>query len=91
MESQLEGTMFETPKPRLDPMEDNPRLDAALGRVLDLMRDGRAHTIREIRDVGGSSGDRRVRELRDLGYTITVRRVVGGGGEHLYTLVKPRG
>jgi hypothetical protein len=82
--------MFETPKPRLDPLVDSPRLDAALQRVLDLMRDGRPHTIKEIRDVGGSSGDRRVRELRELGYTINVQAEKGSRGVYFYTLVKPR-
>lgn len=49
---------------------DRLRLTGALGRVLALLLDGQWHTIGELRDVGGSSGDRRGRELRKLGLTI---------------------
>jgi hypothetical protein len=46
------------------------RAGPATARVLALLLDQEAHTVAEIRAVGGDSGDRRLRELRDLGFTV---------------------
>lgn len=44
---------------------DLPRFAMGTTRVADLLADGEWHLIAELREVGGSSGDRRARELRD--------------------------
>lgn len=49
---------------------DRERLVDARSKVLALMLDMQWHTIQELRTVGGSSGDRRLRELRALGFRI---------------------
>ena len=46
-------------------------------RVLALLMDGRWHTVAEMHAVGGTSGDRRMRELRRDGHVIQKRRVSG--------------
>jgi hypothetical protein len=48
-----------------EPEHDKARLEPALVRVLRLLSDGKAHTTREIRKIGGSAGDSRLRELRN--------------------------
>ena len=44
---------------------DQARLTSNLQRVLYLLLDGEFHTLAELRRVGGSAADSRVRELRD--------------------------
>ena len=69
---------------------DGRRLATAQARVLALLLDGRWHTVDELRAVGGSSGDRRARQLRDPkhgGFTIERERV--DGGLWYYRLVNP--
>lgn len=44
---------------------DLPRLVTATVRVGALLADGAWHLLEELRQVGGSSGDRRARDLRD--------------------------
>lgn len=53
---------------------DALRLKDNLVRVLRLMIDGTWHSMSELRSVGGSSGDRRLRELRQLGFKIEKER-----------------
>lgn len=45
--------------------EDLPRFATATVRVAALLADGHWHQLDELRYVGGSSGDRRARDLRD--------------------------
>lgn len=53
---------------------DALRLKDNLGRVLALMVDHQWHSIQELRQVGGASGDRRLRELRALGFRLEKQR-----------------
>jgi hypothetical protein len=84
---QTEGLgLFDLPADTRLTQDDEHRLNAAAQRVLDFMRDGKPHTIREIRNVGGESGDRRLRELREAGYRFKIERTSEPGLYH-YTLV----
>lgn len=59
------------------PALDAARLENAQARVLRQMLNERWHTIEELRAVGGSSGDRRARQLRDPklgGFDVEVKR-----------------
>ena len=60
------------------PVEDVERLTSAKERVQRFMADGQWHTASEIREVGGSEGLRRLRELRQDGHVIDKRKVKGG-------------
>jgi hypothetical protein len=53
---------------------DELRLRDNLGRVLALMLDMQWHSVGDMRRVGGSSGDRRLRELRAFGFRIEKER-----------------
>lgn len=69
---------------------DGRRLVSKMSRVLALMLDGEWHTTEELRAVGGSSGDRRARQLRAEefgGFTIEAERVRDGLWH--YRLVNP--
>lgn len=57
-----------------DAVLDRHRLLTASGRVLRLLLAGEWVTLTQLRAVGGSSGDRRARELRALGVTLVKRR-----------------
>jgi len=46
------------------PREDEERLKSNLEKVRLLMRDGEWHSLEELRGVGGSAADSRVRDLR---------------------------
>ena len=62
-------------------------LQAACRRVYDLMRDGEWHTAQAIIDASGQrEGIRRMRDLRQIGYTIETDRP-GQGREFRYRLV----
>jgi len=56
--------------------------------VLDLLSDGESHTSVEICSVGGTSGLRRLRELRELGYPIH-GEPLSGSNMWLYKLDYP--
>jgi hypothetical protein len=59
-------------------------------RVLALLLDGAKHTVAELREVGGASGDRRARDLRASGLTIgKMRNPADLNGPCLYWLVNP--
>jgi len=62
-------------------------LEGRRGMVLDLLNDGEWHKGSEISgpDVGGSEGLRRLRELREAGYTIDKIKDPCGDG-YLYRL-----
>ena len=76
------------------PALDAARLENAQARVLRLMLDEKWHTIEELRSVGGSSGDRRARQLRDEkigGFQVEVERagnltIDGSSGLWLYRI-----
>lgn len=53
---------------------DKTRLLTKTERVLLLLLDRRWHTLDELRAVGGSSGDRRLRDLRHLGFVVDAER-----------------
>ena len=56
--------------------------------VLEILRDGRWHAIHEFHNPKtGSSGDRRLRELRQKGYNIVKRRK-GNSVEWEYRLAR---
>ena len=62
-------------------------LQSACKRVYDLMRDGEWHTAQAIIDASGQrEGIRRMRDLRQIGYTIETDRP-GDGREFRYRLV----
>ena len=71
-----------------DPLMDKDRLRSLLGRVFQLMADGRWRTLAEIRErTGGSeaSVSSRLRDLRKAkfgGYTVEHRRKAGGTWEY---------
>jgi hypothetical protein len=68
------------------PQYDKARLKGSLQRVLYLLLDGRRHTTAEIRKVGGSAGDSRLRQLRDM-YKLPIpagERVKGSEKSGLY-------
>ena len=70
------------------PQYDKARLKGSLQRVLYLLLDGQRHTMAEIRNVGGSAGDSRLRQLRDM-YKLPIpagERVKGAeaGGLYVY-------
>jgi len=72
------------------PQYDKARLKGSLQRVLYLLLDGQRHTMAEIRNVGGSAGDSRLRQLRDM-YKLPIpagERVKGAeaGGLYVYWL-----
>jgi hypothetical protein len=72
------------------PEYDKARLKGSLQRVLWLLLDGQRHTTAEIRKVGGSAGDSRLRQLRDM-YKLPIpagERVKGAevGGLYVYWL-----
>ena len=55
--------------------DDVKELNAGVVKVLEIMSDGAWHTIQELRDKTGlASADRRMRQLRDLGYKIRLDR-----------------
>lgn len=63
-----------------DPKLDGARLGSNQAKVLALMLDGAWHSTEELRKVGGLSGDRRARSLRDEacgGFAVEVRRDPG--------------
>lgn len=56
---------------------DAAKLAQARAKVLRLMLDEKWHTIEELRREGGSSGDRRARQLRDVefgGFVVETKR-----------------
>lgn len=62
-------------------------LQAACRRVYDLMRDGEWHTATEVIDAAKQrEGLKRMRDLRQIGYTIETDRP-GDGREFRYRLV----
>lgn len=64
-----------------DPEQDGERLATNTAKVYQLLRGGKACTVEELRRVGGSSGDRRARDLRDPRFgslPVTVTRAHGG-------------
>lgn len=58
-------------------------------RVLRLLSDGKWHSTLEITspDIGGPEGARRLRELREAGYKIDMRKASGFAGIREYRLV----
>lgn len=88
------GGLFASPPTKLgrtfSELLDGLRLANATARVLALMLDGEWHTTEELRAVGGSSGDRRARQLRDPewgSFTVDAERMHGGVWR--YRLVNP--
>jgi hypothetical protein len=81
---QFDGATF-------DPELDGPRLTTQLARVLDLMLDGRARTLRHIADTIGASEASVSARLRDLrksrfgAYVVERKRVAGG--LHTYRII----
>ena len=75
------------------PVDDVKRLTSAKERVQRLMSDGQWHTAVEIREVGGSEGLRRLREIRDdgknRGVVVEKRRIRPGGGSFAYRVRTP--
>ena len=67
-------------------------LEVAREAVLKLMLDGEWHSLDEIRAVGGSSGDRRLRELAsvEFGEYVYEKTRVPGSDEFLYRFVGQR-
>lgn len=64
-------------------------LQSACRRVYDLMKDGQWHDAQAIIDASGQrEGMRRMRELRQIGYTVEERRETGRR-EWQYRLVSP--
>lgn len=63
---------------------DKKRLKTNREKVKNLMMDNQWHPATEIREVGGSEGLRRLRELRKDGYVVTKRRIKEGGGSFEY-------
>ena len=56
--------------------QDIPILYKGVQQVFDIMKDGNWYTIPQLRDRTGQEGaDRRMRELRQNGYTVDRRRV----------------
>lgn len=54
---------------------DAAELQTAAGRIYQFMRDGQWHTTQEIAQASGVwSGDRRMRDLRQLGYKFEKRQ-----------------
>jgi hypothetical protein len=87
------GDLFETRTPlrgrTYDIALDKHRLLTALERVLVLLSDMKYHRLDEIRTVGGSSGDRRLRDLRAMGFVIDALRDPNAresSGEWLYCM-----
>jgi hypothetical protein len=72
------GDLFDTRTPlrgrTYDIALDKHRLLTSLERVLVLLSDMQQHGLDEIRTVGGSSGDRRLRDLRAMGFHIDAVR-----------------
>jgi hypothetical protein len=65
-------------------------LQSACRRVYDLMRDGQWHTAQAIIDASGQrEGIRRMRELRQIGYTVEQMRPEGSR-EWSYRIVSPQ-
>lgn len=60
-----------------------------LARVYGLMSDNQEHTIDEVREVGGSSGDRRLRELSEEPFNLTITRTRIGGWTYTYRMLAP--
>jgi hypothetical protein len=80
------GTTFDAARDRLRTM-------SFTARVLDLMLDLRWHTVEQLRAVGGQQGDRRVRLLRSLGFTVDCERDPESpptSGRWRYRLAKPQ-
>lgn len=68
--------------------KDHADLTSATDRILALLKDGRWHTRAEIDKAGGQlENTRRLRELRQRGYTIERRR--GNGRAWLYRMERP--
>lgn len=74
----MTGDLFSDAVPRrgrsFDAALDKTRLLTRTERVLILLLDRGWHTLDELRAVGGSSGDRRCRDLRALGFIIDAER-----------------
>lgn len=71
---------------------EHERLASNLLRVYELMQDGEWHTTPEIRAVGGSAGDARMRDLRKQnfgGHEITRRRVQGKPAVWEFRMIRP--
>ena len=67
--------------------KDSVQLQTATQRVYRYMSDGQWHSIQDIAQASGVwSGDRRFRDLRQLGYTIEKRQ--DGPRSFSYRLVK---
>lgn len=93
-EAKAAGGLFADPPAKLgrtfSEYLDGRRLTSAMSRVLALMLDGKFHTTEELREVGGSSGDRRARQLRAEefgGFDVEAKRVREGVWH--YRLVDP--
>ena len=67
-----------------DSVRDAERLLAKRYQALRLMLDFKWHPLHEQRAQAGSSGDRRVRELRSCGFTVLTERVPGRGSSGLW-------
>jgi len=74
-------------------LDDIRRLKTARDRVLALMVDSKWHTANEIREIGGSEGLRRYRELRQRlslkGWTFAKRRIDVSRGTFEYKAIAP--
>lgn len=67
--------------------KDHADLTSATDRILALLRDGLWHTRMEVDDVGGQlDNTRRLRELRQRGHQIDVRRPSPENRQWLYRL-----
>lgn len=93
-EAKAAGGLFADPPAKLgrtfSEYLDGRRLTSKMSQVLALMLDGEWHTTDELRAVGGSSGDRRARQLRDEefgGFNVEAERVREGLWH--YRLVNP--
>lgn len=82
--------------PAYDPALDHDRLRRQLGRVWDLMRDGRWRTLYEIAEATGdpetstSAQLRHLRKPRFGGYVVEKRRRTATGGTWEYRLLTSR-
>lgn len=75
-----------------DAARDLLRTKCFTAKVLDLMLDGEWHTVDQVRAVGSQQGDRRLRLLRQLGFTIESERdpnAAANSGLWRYRLVNP--
>ena len=56
--------------------QDIPALKKGVQQIYDIMKDGQWHTIPELRErINQEGADRRMRELRQAGFTVEKRRV----------------